>query len=111
LEAILVKYLKLFESFSEDYSDKNRGLLLKNNKKFWIASVNIIDGEIEETHTYQKAADNDFHHSLYFSIDQLEKIENGECMIFWISEYGDIQYHEKIAENIIDKIKKQIKII
>ena len=46
-----MKYLKTFESIG----DKNHGLLLRDNTKFWIGSVNILDGVIEEVHTYEEA--------------------------------------------------------
>ena len=67
----------IFE-YDQFISDKNHGLLLKTNERFWIGSVNVLDGEIEEVHTYEKAEENDFHHSFYFSDTQLQKIKNDE---------------------------------
>ena len=96
-----------------DMSDKNHGLLLRSNKKFWIGSVNILDGRIEEVHTYEKAFANDFHHSLYFSQTQVEKIKNEECMIFWVDLAG-VQgewRHGKLPWNIAQEINKQIEIV
>ena len=84
-------------------------------KKFWSGSVSLIDGIIEETHTYKEAELNDFHHSFYFSETQIEKMDNGECAFFCVDrKSGEIytfrQYGE-VSNDIIEKIKEQIKII
>jgi hypothetical protein len=108
--------VKNFEEFvNEDYKKRenpNHGILLKNNKRFWIGSVNVFDGKIEEVHTYEKAEDCDFHHSFYFSMPQLEKIKNEECMVFWVDEDGiNGQWsHGEMPIDIIGEIEKQIKI-
>lgn len=68
---------------------------------------------IEEVYTYEEAENEDFHHSFYFSISQLEKIENEECMVFWVNNNGinGEWTHGIIPRNIIHKINNQIKII
>jgi len=93
--------------------NKNRGLLKRTGERFWIGSVNVYDGEIEEVHTYEHAYNSDFHHSMYFSQPQLEKIDNEECMVFWIDSTG-IQgqwTHGQISRNIESDILSQIEII
>jgi hypothetical protein len=91
----------------------NTAILLKNKAPFWIGSVNILDGEIEEVHTFDEAQEHDFHHSFYFSQNQVEKIDQEECMIFWILN-GKIEStwtHGSIPNHIIAQLKKQIQII
>jgi len=98
---------------SDEYGDKNRGILKRTGEEFWIGTVNVLDGEIEEVHTYEQARDNDFHHTFYFSEPQQEKMTNGECMIFWINADG-IQAEwtmGKASPDIVNKIKEQITII
>lgn len=94
----------------ENVKDKNLATWKKTGKKFWIGCVNILDGEIEEVHTYEEAKRNDFHHSFYFSPNMLEKIQDEECMVFWVDEFGinGEWTHGKIPQNIINKISNQI---
>jgi len=82
-----------------------------NGKKFWIASVNNDDGIIEETHTYKTAIENDFHHSMYFSPSEIEKMDDGTSSIFWIDEDGGIEgngWRNGIESQTINKIIDQI---
>jgi len=81
-----------------------------NGKKFWIATANNLDGVIEETHTYKTAWENDFHHSFYFSQQQLDKITNDECTIFWINDGidGEFWRNESREPWLIKKIEEQI---
>lgn len=91
--------------------NKNQGILLRNMMPFWIGSVNVLDGYIEEVHTYEEAVENDFHHSFYFSSSQAEKIGQEECMVFWINDHtlnyewtnGEIPSH--IVSIILDQIQ------
>lgn len=80
------------------------------NKPFWSGSVNLLDGKVEEVHSYQKAQAADFHHSLYFSQPQIEKMSNGECAFFWINNSGEIEglWRDEINDEIIKKIAEQI---
>ena len=55
-----------------------------NNSEIWCGCASIYDGFIEETHTYEEAKKEDFHHSLYFSIEAAERINEGESIFFWI---------------------------
>ena len=83
-----------------------------HGRPFWCGSVNLLDGQIEEVHTYRQAEAASFHHSWIFSDQQVEKMDNGECAFFWIDD-GKIEgdWRVNIPQNIIDKIKEQIKII
>ena len=49
---------------------------------FWCGCINRYDGQIEETHTYEEASACDFHHSLYFSDNAAEKIDQEEYLFF-----------------------------
>lgn len=88
-------------------------------KKSWCGSVNLLDGVIEETHSYHQAKINSFHHSMYFSETQLDKMGEGECAFFFIdSESGNIYINPMCREHIeydedfiINRIKEQIQII
>ncbi len=107
-----MKNLENWNQFNESkVNENNPGLLLRNNKRFWIGSVNASDGYIEEVHTYEEASSYDFHHSFYFSNRQLEKIDNEECFIFWINDDNIVSQwkHGKTPPHIIGNIKKQIK--
>lgn len=84
-----------------------------NNKKYWCGCVSLIDGIIEEVHKYQTAMENDFHHSFYFSIGSIEKMDNEESTFFWVDEKGNIQLawrNNNNDLNIVNAIKNQIKI-
>ena len=67
---------------------KNYATIKKTNEPFWIATVNVLDGKIEEHHTYEEAESMDFHHAFVFSTEQCEKIDNGEVVLFWWNEDG-----------------------
>ena len=55
-----------------------------NNKPAWSGTVNTLDGTIEETHSYEEAKDYGFHHSFYFSDEQIDKLESGETCFFCV---------------------------
>lgn len=102
----------LYEESDDIYGNKNRGVLKRTGEEFWIGTVNVYDGEIEEVHTYEEARNNDFHHHFYFSPAQVEKMIARECMIFWINANG-IQAEwtmGKASPDIVNKIKEQIEI-
>jgi len=92
-------------------SEGNNGALY-HNKPFWIGSVSLLDGEIEEVHTFEEAEDCDFHHTFVFSSPQVEKINNEENAIFWIDD-GKIQgtWRVNVPQHIIQRIRGQIKIL
>lgn len=89
-----------------------------NGTPFWSGSVNLLDGKIEEVHSYKEAEAADFHHTFYFSSSQLEKMAGGECAFFWLGEDGTIkgEWRENLATksygrwwNKLHFMKKQIK--
>jgi hypothetical protein len=98
------------EELDDMYGDNNRGVLKRTGELFWIGTVNVYDGEIEEVHSYEEARNDDFHHSYYFSQPQIEKMTNGEVMIFWIAPHGiEAEWTMgKAGPEIINKIKQQI---
>ena len=78
----------------------------------WCGCASPVDGFIEETHSYEEAQREDFHHSLYFSIEAAERISNGESTFFWIED-GKLQtgwrngeVSRKIREMIWENLKK-----
>lgn len=80
-----------------------------NGKPFWCGSVSLLDGVIEEVHTYEEAQSTDFHHSMFFSEEQLEKMQDGDNAFFWVDN-GKVQgdWRDRIPAEIIDKIREQI---
>ena len=80
-----------------------------NGKPFWSGSVSLLDGVIEEVHSFKEAEAVDFHHSMYFSSAQVEKMANGENAFFFVEGgkvHGD--WRESVPNNIINQIEKQI---
>ena len=100
---------KFFIFLNESYKDNNPLVLKRNNKRFWIGTVNIHDGNIEEVHTFEHAKHYDFHHSFYFSPEQYEKIYNGDCIIFWDNGGGIENWENNLTPELIKKIKDQLK--
>lgn len=114
------KYLKIeLEENLLKYNKKDKNTFIYKNKKYWSGSVSLLDGIIEEVHTYQKAEKAAFHHSYYFSKSQIEKMELGENAFFFVDDRGIIYINpmdrgiisNKDLEDIKNKVKQQIKII
>lgn len=87
-----------------------------NGKNYWSGAVNRLDGVIEEPHTYKESKNNNFHHSLIFSEPMVEKMDNGDCLFFFVDDNGDISVNstgrspEDYDEQfLINEIKKQIR--
>lgn len=94
-----------------DVRYSGRDTAVFDGKPFWSGSVSLVDGVIEEVHSYSEAEFAGFHHSLYFSQAQVEKMDRGENAFFWVDDgtiYGD--WRESIPESFINKIEKQISI-
>ena len=93
-----------------------RNIATFKGKRFWSGSVNLTDGIIEETHTYEEAKAMNFHHTLYFSESQVEKMigyaSDVEAAFFWVEPNGTINgnWRNKVPTDIINKIKEQIEI-
>lgn len=98
------------ETGKQMYSIKEDPATFKG-KPFWSGAVNLADGTIEETHSISEARKSEFHHSLYFSENAVDKIDDGEWGFFWIDESGKVNgdWREDIPRSMLDKIKKQIK--
>ena len=78
-------------------------------KQFWSGAVNLLDGVIEEVHSYEEAEKAGWHHSLYFSPAQVDKMDAGETAFFWVENgvvYGD--WRDTVSPEILRKIEKQI---
>lgn len=96
--------------FSKEYANPKNGGIFRG-QPFWSGSVNLIDGIIEEVHTYEEAEANEFHHSFYFSDPQVEKMDEEENAFFWV-ENGEVYgtWRVDINDKIINRIKEQIQI-
>lgn len=78
-------------------------------KKFWSGCVNLLDGRIEEVHSYEEALFCDFHHSLYFSDSAIDGMENGKMAFFWVDD-GIIHgtWREILSPILIAQLREQI---
>lgn len=83
---------------------------LFEGKEFWSGCVSLLDGMIEEVHTYDEAEYADFHHSMYFSSSAISRMDNEESAFFFIDDNGRVQgtWRDDIDDNIIHKIEQQI---
>ena len=101
-----------FNPGNEDirFSISNKNEATYRGKPFWIGSVNLTDGEIEEVHSYEEAEANGFHHTFYFSDPQLDKIDEDENGIFWV-ENGKVQgdWYTPVPIDIRKRIEEQIR--
>lgn len=81
-----------------------------NGVPFWSGCVSLVDGVIEEVHSYEEADEMDFHHSLYFSQSACERMEKGESAFFCIGKDGAIEgdWRECIPKNILNTIESQL---
>lgn len=90
--------------------DKNEAAY--NGRPIWCGSVNLLDGEIEEVHSYEEAQAMDFHHSLYFSEAQVEKMAGGECAFFWIdSGQVEVNWRERCDPAVAQRLTAQLSFI
>lgn len=77
-------------------------------KAFWSGSVSLLDGAIEEVHTYEEAERADFHHSLYFSDEQVEKLDSDDNAFFFVNN-GEIEmWRDDIPQWVIGRIYEQL---
>ena len=75
----------------------------------WCGCANPLDGYVEEVHSYAEAQNADFHHSLYFSVEAAERINNGESVFFWIDNgILNADWRESISEKLKRKIKENL---
>lgn len=82
-------------------------------KNFWSGVFDTSDGHIREVHSYKKAKDNDFHHSMYVSPQSQDAMKHGEAGFFWVAD-GEIHTEWRDSEApkaIVDAIRDQITFI
>lgn len=81
-------------------------------REFWSGCVSLIDGIIEEVHTYKEAEYADFHHSMYFTPESAQRMDTEESAFFYVDD-GTIMEgcRESLPQWIIASIKKQIQIM
>ena len=107
---------------NESLNESNGGnTFIYKGKKAWSGAINILDGVIEEVHSYREAENADFNHSFYFSDTQVDKMDEGLTCFFCIYEDHNILVnpmmrfsHDDIEldENFLKKrIKEQVKFI
>ena len=80
-------------------------------KDIWSGAASAIDGYIEEVHSLAEAESVDYHHSLYFSPEAAERIDNEESVFFWIDDDGEIETewrYEEAPKWLQEAIKKNI---
>ncbi len=92
----------------------DRGLLLRDGRRFSALIVDRLDGYIVNVYTYKKASDNRFHHVKYLNLRDLTAFKEGKVVIVWLDTVGrgmwfDLRYaedadlpmlRERIAEQI-----------
>ena len=80
-----------------------------NGKELWCGAINVLDGVIEETHDFNTARDNEFHHSFYFR--HPEKIGSGECAFFYIDKdkNGNTNVFTQWREDRNDAIERKLR--
>lgn len=88
---------------------KSKKYAFYEGKRFWSGCVNLLDGRIEEVHSYEEALFCDFHHSLYFSNSAIDGMENGEMAFFWVDD-GIIHdtWRETHSPVLIAQLREQI---
>lgn len=98
---------KEMEAMAGKPVNKNQGIF--RGKRFWSGEVNLMDGVIEEVHSYEVAEKADFHHSHYFSAQAIERMSNEDSAFFWIQD-GEIKgnWRNSIDNEIKSKILSQI---
>ena len=120
-------YKKIVEprkSKNESLNESSGGnTFIFKGKKCWSGAVNTLDGTIEEVHSYKEAQEYDFHHSFYFSDEQIDKMEEGLSCFFMVfpdhtimvnamSRFNPEDRDIKLDEDFLKRrIKEQIKFI
>lgn len=100
-----IKWNKILEAKSGDAV-----ILIRTQKPFFIGAVNILDGYIEEVHSFETASKHDFHHSSYFSDGVLDK-QDDDIRIFWFEDGYPYNWEEDIPSNIKEAIMSQVELI
>ena len=93
----------------EESTNKNIGSY--KGKPFYIGVFDTRDGHVLATYTYEKAAENDFHHNFYVADRYLDAIDNGEAALFWMNSDGSIETEwtgGKASPQIVRTIQSQL---
>jgi len=93
----------------EESTNKNVGSF--RGKPFYIGVFDTRDGHVLATYTYEKAAENDFHHNFYVADRYLDAIDNGEAALFWMNPDGSIETEwtsGKASPQIVKSIQSQL---
>lgn len=77
----------------------------------WSGCASVIDGYVEEVHTREEAEYVNFHHSLYFTEEAVERMDAEESIFFWIQngKVMTIQDFRDEDREIEEKIEKSLK--
>ncbi len=73
-----------YEDYTSEMISGNWAKLKETGENFWTGCVSLIDGYIEEVHTYKTAKAADFHHTFIFSHTAYEHIETWESVTFFV---------------------------
>jgi hypothetical protein len=97
-----------FEGF-EVPSSAGIALPSYNGRRFWSGSIDPLDMNIQELHTYETALAADWNHSFYFSESEVHRINNGESHFFWFRD-GELNLHwrERPDPEIEHKMRRAI---
>ncbi len=80
-------------------------------RPFWSGAVSLLDGAVEETHTYAEAEAGGFHHSLYFRPATCERMSEGLSAFFWVDRdtgelHGD--WRDTVPPAILARLRAQV---
>ena len=81
---------------------------------FWSGEVSLLDGVVEEIHTYAEAEAGDFHHSLYFSPRALQRMQEDKTAFFWVNQDdGQIYTAWRVAlpSRLMGRLREQIAVV
>ena len=87
-------------------------------RAYWSGAVNVLDGGIEEAHTYWEAEAAGFHHSLYFGDHAVGQMDDGEWAFFCVRADGAVYVSSTQREELsaaqelrlAARIKEQVKV-
>jgi hypothetical protein len=80
-------------------------------RRFWSGVYDAHDGYIRETHPYETAQANDFHHSMYVSPSSQDAMRQGDAGFFWMEPEGKVQTswrNGSAPPHIVRAIKDQL---
>lgn len=96
--------------FRMSANNKNSGKW--RGKEFWIGAFDTRDGQVLETHTFEEAESNDFHHTFYFRDKARNAIDEGSADVFTVED-GKVRTgwkQDRAPQRIENRILEQIEI-